>query len=152
MVFFSKSGGIPARVSFAIAGLWAGAVIGGSLIAAPAKFTATSLTMAVALDVGRAQFYWLGVAEVVFCVALVLSVMWSARKLRWQWVVVALILFAVQRLAIMPLLDERAVKVIAGGAPERGNLHLAYIVLELIKLAVLMLIAFGVHQHKDTSD
>ena len=48
--------------------IWSGLVLAGSFIVAPAKFQAPSLTDSIALEVGRAQFYWLGVAEFFFAV------------------------------------------------------------------------------------
>ena len=47
-------------LSRGIALVWAGVAIGGSLIATPAKFQAPSLSMTTALEVGRAQFFWVG--------------------------------------------------------------------------------------------
>ena len=50
--------------------LWAGLSLGGNLIAAPAKFQVSDLGLALALQVGRAQFTWLGYAEWVFLATL----------------------------------------------------------------------------------
>ncbi len=72
------AGQLLARLVSTFAALWAGTVLGGSLIAAPAKFQAPSLTRAVALDVGRMQFYWLGIAEMALCaLLLVLQPNWT---------------------------------------------------------------------------
>ncbi len=59
--------------------LWAGIVIGGSLIVAPAKFQAPSLTLTTALEVGQAQIHWLSVVEVVLCVGIILIIFVSSR-------------------------------------------------------------------------
>ncbi len=146
------------------AALWAGAVLGGSLIAAPAKFQAQSLTLEVALDVGRAQFRWLGALELGLCVALILFATTALRSgtpgstKRWiamSMVGGAVVLFAVQRLVIMPPLDARALRVIAGKTPEPSSLHRWYIVLECIKVAALIAYAlrpnaFPERARKDT--
>ncbi|MGR3623560.1 hypothetical protein [Pseudophaeobacter sp.] len=51
--------------------LWIGVAFAGNLVAAPAKFQAASLTLPVALDVGRVQFLWIGFAEAI-CLLVIL--------------------------------------------------------------------------------
>jgi hypothetical protein len=59
------------RLAFARCGLgalimlWAGVLIGVSFLAAPAKFNAATLTLPVAMDVGRQEFGTLNLAEIV---------------------------------------------------------------------------------------
>lgn len=131
-----------------IALLWAGTVIGGSLIAAPAKFQVEELTMPVALLVGRAQFTWLAIAELVLVglavVSLVLAKDRGTQLRRWPSVLfaVAIILFAVQQLALMPQLQMRSLRIIAGETVKGNGLHLLYIVVECLKVIVLILIGF----------
>lgn len=122
--------------------LWAGIVIGGSLIAAPAKFEAPSLTLETALEVGRAQFLWLGFAEAAIC-AVYLALLVSDARARWLVAVWPAILLAVQRLAVMPALDARTLQVIAGDAVGPSSLHLVYVALELAKLLALAAVGFG---------
>lgn len=43
--------------------LWAGVLIGVSFLAAPAKFAAPSLSLPVAMDVGRQEFGTLNLVE-----------------------------------------------------------------------------------------
>lgn len=129
-------------LSQSVAGLWAGVVVGGSLIAAPAKFQAVSLTREVGLDVGRAQFHWLGIAEYVLVFAFVLCATLT-KSVRTGAVVVAAGSLAVQRLLIMPSLDARTLQIIAGQTVPPSRLHLAYIAVELVKVGVLAALAFG---------
>ncbi|WP_299552593.1 hypothetical protein [uncultured Tateyamaria sp.] len=67
-------------ISKGLAGVWAGIVIGGSLIAASAKFQVTTLSTPQFLEVERAQFHWVGVAEAALCAALLISVFLSDRS------------------------------------------------------------------------
>lgn len=120
-----------------IALVWAGVSIGGSLIATPAKFQAPSLTMPTALEVGRATFQWLGIAEATLCAALLLALI-APRGVRWWWTLVPVLLFAVQRLAILPVLDERTLRIIAGEGVEPSNLHIVYIAIEALKCLALL--------------
>lgn len=117
--------------------VWAGVTIGGSLIAAPAKFGAPSLDLPTALEVGREQFFWVGVAEGAACAALIGALLFrAAAAVWWMWAPVAV--FAVQRLVLMPLLDARTVRTIAGETVPESNLHLVFVVLEFVKVAALV--------------
>lgn len=123
------------RFAAPFSGVWAGLVIGGSLVAAPAKFQAPSLTREVALDVGRAQFAWLGVTELVLCAALLVAAFGSGP---FRWALGATVVFGLQRLVLMPVLDERTLRIIAGEAVEPSMLHGIYVAFEVVKLALLL--------------
>ncbi len=133
-----------------LAGLWAGVALGGSLVAAPAKFQSSMLTLPVALDVGRVQFFWLGVTEAVLCLALLIALAFLP-KVRWGWPASAFALFAVQRIGMMPFLDARTVRVIAGETVPPSSLHVAFIALEVAKFLVLCGLALGLLRLTHTS-
>ena len=127
-----------------IAFVWAGLVIGGSLIAAPAKFTAPSLTLPIALEVGRAQFQWVGIGEAVLCGALVVAVAFGWRSLRISqlaMIAIPIVIFGIQQLILMPILDARTLRIIAGETLAPSQLHDVFVVLEVGK--VLALLAAG---------
>lgn len=121
--------------------LWAGLVLGGSFVAAPAKFRAPSLTMSVALEVGRAQFRWLGMTEAIIAVALTTLVILS-KPVFWVWVVMPIGIFVIQRLVIMPPLDARTRRKIAGETVPNSHLHVIYVVLEGAKIIGLIMAAW----------
>lgn len=122
--------------------VWAGVSLGGSLIATPAKFQAPSLSMPTALEVGRAQFQWVGLGEAVLAVALMITLL-TIGKMDWRLGAVPLVLLAIQRLAIMPPLDARTLQVIAGHDVGSSSLHIAYIVLEIAKFLALLAAGIG---------
>jgi len=126
-----------------VLGLWAGVSIGGALVAVPAKFQAASLTRAVALEVGRAQFHWLGVVEAVLCTVVLLGLLLRA-KFSWHWPGLALAIFVIQWAVIMPPLDARTLQVIAGQELPPSSLHVVYVIAEVAKFLVLSLLAVGV--------
>lgn len=138
----------PSR-AYGLAGLWAGVALGGSLVAAPAKFRAPSLTLEVALDVGRAQFLWLGLTEALLCAALLIGLVCVDDR-RWRWPLLATGILAVQRLIIMPPLDVRTLQVIAGEPAPPSSLHVIYIAAEIVKF--LLLTAIAVRLLKLTGD
>ena len=143
----SRSSSKAMQVAGAAAFLWAGAVIGGSLIAAPAKFQVADLTLPVALQVGQVTFRYLGFFElapaIVMCLALAVS--FKSRSARWRFLllpVLALLLFAVQWFGVMPLLTERTNAIISGETVSSSHLHLVYVILEIAKVAVLLTTGF----------
>ena len=103
--------------------LWLGTAIGASLIVAPAKFTVKALTLSTALEVGRAQFRWIAVAELVLVIGIVLTaLMNNPSKLTWCAPPIAI--FLLQGLAIMPALVERTTRIIASEDVGESQLHL----------------------------
>ncbi|PCJ84372.1 MAG: hypothetical protein COA52_17595 [Hyphomicrobiales bacterium] len=119
-----------------IAILWAGLALGATLIATPVKFLAPSLSLTTALEIGRATFYWVGIAEAVLCVAFIIALVFF-KGIRWWLALVPIALFAIQRLGLMPILDARTVEIIAGNVVEESNLHTVYIYLEFAKFMAL---------------
>ncbi|MEO0636802.1 MAG: hypothetical protein AAFY73_09170 [Pseudomonadota bacterium] len=129
-------------ITAAAAFLWAGAVIGGSLIAAPAKFQVADLTLPVALQIGQVTFRWLVVVELTMAIVMCLALTFGFlnRKLHWRSLLLpslAVLLLAVQWIGVMPLLTERTTAIISGEAVPSSHLHLVYVFLELAKIAVL---------------
>ena len=126
-----------AFIPAALAVLWAGVALGGSLIAAPAKFQAPSLSMPSALEVGRAQFLWVGIGEALVCGLLIAALVFIPAPGSGLFVI-PIILFALQRLAVMPVLDARSLRVIEGGTAGPRSLHRVYILLEVAKFLMLL--------------
>lgn len=98
--------------------------------------------MAQLLEVGRAQFSWLGTIEWVIGAALVLSVLFGERR-QLTILVSVIILFLVQQLWAQPMLRERTDIILAGGAPPEGKLHLTFIGLEIAKFIALIVAGFS---------
>jgi hypothetical protein len=128
---------IPSALCF----VWTGVSLAGSFVATPAKFQAPSLDLSTALEVGRAQFAWLGYTECVLMGLLIISVILNRKDIIWGWVALPIAMFLIQRLGVMPALDMAAVQQIAGNPPQSEGLHIIYIVLEVAKF--LSLIAAG---------
>ena len=128
-------------LSQSISLIWIGLIIGVAFIAAPAKFQAPSLTLPVALEVGRAQFSWGAIAELILSALLLLSILiW--RGVNWIFAITAIAVFAVQHIFIMPDLDARTLKIIAGETVPSSKLHIVYIILECLKMLFLGLSVF----------
>jgi len=126
--------GNPAWISF----LWFGMTAGVSLLATPVRFTASTITRPVALDVGRVVFAALDKAEFVALIILLVIVRVSPHTRRYWGFALALTLILVAQAAwLLPDLAARTDMIIAGSEPPQSIVHAAYSTLELIKLALL---------------
>lgn len=130
------------RLSERLILLWAGLSVGVAFLATPVKFLAPSLTLPVALDVGRHTFSIYNQAELALLFVLILL---GVRSRLWPRRYLALaapgVIVAVQATWLIPALDARVSAILAGQTPPASSLHALYIGAELAK--VLWLLAFG---------
>lgn len=129
----------PAWVCF----IWFGMTAGISLLETPVKFTAPSITRAVALDVGRVVFTALNRVELVTLIILLVVVRTSGAARRWWFFCAVLVLIMLAQSAwLLPMLTERAQMIASGVEPPASYLHAAYSTTELIKLCILLVAGF----------
>ncbi len=121
--------------------LWAGTVLGCTFIATPVKFQAPSLTLPVALEIGRVTFRAVGAVELLFALATLGLMGIGFRRVRFGAVLPALIL-AAQWLLVMPMLAPRTEAQIQGETVPGSALHLVFIALEAAKLGALLALGF----------
>lgn len=129
-------------LALTLAVFWIGLLVGVSFLATPAKFLAPSLSLPVALDVGRQTFAIFNKAEWLLAVALLAAVLFRPRSS----IVIAgcglLALFVILETAwLLPVLDQRVGSIIAGQQPSASSLHEVYIGMEVVKLLVLAVVA-----------
>ncbi len=123
--------------------LWVGLILGVSFLAAPIKFRAESLTLPVAVDVGRATFHAFAKVEWLLSAVLVVAAVRSIgsstpmESLDGALLAGALGIVVVQAFWLLPLLDVRVAAVIAGTPPPPSHLHTIFAVLEFVKAALL---------------
>ena len=123
--------------------VWLGMVLAISFLEAPLKFRAPGVTLRIGLGIGRLVFRALNVVETVLAVligtALTLA---SARGPALIGFAVAATMLTIQLLAVRPRLSRRSDAVLAappgGGEPARSRAHYAYVGLELVKAAALV--------------
>lgn len=122
--------------------VWLGLLLGVSFLATPVKFLAPSLTLPVALDVGRYTFIWLSRVEVVLGVAILSAAIAQNPKAWTIWVAgLLLAIVAGQFFWLLPLLDARVEVILQGDVPPPSSLHITYIFAEVAKLAALLALA-----------
>jgi hypothetical protein len=124
----------------AIAGIfvWLGMVTAISFMEAPLKFRAPGVTLQVGLGIGRLVFRALNAAEVVLGLTVLVALQFDPPPSRVTAVIlVAVVVLAVQLVAVRPLLTRRSDAVLAGAEGPRSRGHYMYIALELIKASAL---------------
>lgn len=123
--------------------IWFGMTAGISLLATPIRFSASTITRSVALDVGQVVFAALNKAEFVALIILLVLVRLSG-KARELWAgcgALTLILIA-QSMWLLPELSARTQQIIAGAVPPPSYVHGAYSIFELSKLLLLLYLGF----------
>lgn len=139
-----------------VALVWIGALLGVSFLATPVKFLAPSLSLPVALDVGRQTFRWFSRVELIFAAAALLTALaherpWASDRAAhagggppFAVLLAAFLLAAVafQMLWLLPTLDARVEIIIQGGMPPPSRLHDFYVGVEAAKLGALVGLAW----------
>jgi hypothetical protein len=111
----------------ALALIWAGMVIGITLLAVPAQFAAEDLDQPVGIDVTRHVFQVFNRVEVGIAIA---TRVWLLLGPVW-------LIVAVQSLWLLPLLDARVDRLLAGETLPPAPWHRLYGILEMVKLLAL---------------
>ena len=133
-----RGGAIVKTGLLVVPAIWLGLLLGVSFLATPAKFLAPSLSLAVALDVGRATFaVWNIVEWLVLGFFLLLGILGRAGRFFALAALLLFLLLLIQKVILLPMLDERVAAIIAGERPPSSWHHLFYIVIDVAKLQVL---------------
>jgi hypothetical protein len=126
-------------VAAALVFVWLGMVLAISFLEAPLKFRAPDVTLRIGLGIGRLVFRALNAVEGALAVAIAVALVAGdpARTAVVGFVVAAVALGA-QLAAVRPALTRRSDAVLAGHEGPRSHAHLAYVALELVKVAALL--------------
>ncbi|WP_445160911.1 hypothetical protein ACTXG5_22610 [Mycobacterium sp. Dal123C01] len=126
-------------IAVAVAFVWLGMVLAISFLEAPLKFRASNVTLQIGLGIGRLVFRALNTVECGF--ALVILALVAAGPMPTRIAVafcVAFAALAVQLIAVRPRLTRRSDAVLAGSDAPRSRGHYAYVGLEVVKAAALI--------------
>jgi hypothetical protein len=124
-------------IAIALPFLWLGLILGISVIETPLKFHAPGITTALGLGIGRLVFHALNIVELVIACVLAIVIVRQARDWPFALLGGVIAILVVQAFWLRPLLDDRAVRIIAGEDVASSSLHVAYIALEGVKLVAL---------------
>lgn len=128
--------------------VWAGVIVGVSLIATPVKFQAPSLTLQTGVEIGRYTFRLLTRIELCFLIAaLVAAAIAQPRGITIAVLVAIVIEMVLQRYCLLPVLDTRVAQVLAGRTPQFSIHHTVYAIMEALKAALLITGAVVEYRH-----
>jgi hypothetical protein len=141
-----------AAVLLAASAAYAGLLAGVSFLATPAKFLTPSLSLPIALEIGRHTFALLNKAEW----AAVSIVLLCATAVRIKWSILAALAIVAILLAdtlwLLPTLDDRVALVMRGIWPGPSVLHHIYIAFDVTKFVLLIAIATACMRHIQNTD
>ncbi|MBX6355939.1 MAG: hypothetical protein IRZ05_08800 [Micromonosporaceae bacterium] len=114
-------------------------VLAISFMEAPLKFRAPDVTLRIGLGIGRLVFRALNIAEAVLAAGLIGSVVAGSPPARVIAAAAAVVLVLVVQLAVVrPSLTRRSDRILAGEQAPRSRSHYAYVGLEVVKVAGLV--------------
>lgn len=119
--------------------VWLGFVLALSFLEAPLKFRAPGITRQLGLGIGRLVFKALNGAELLLAVLIAVFAVADdgAGALPWlYWPLVALL--GAQTAMLHLHMDKRAARLVQGETLPKDHVHLVYIGLELVKVALLV--------------
>lgn len=124
-----------------IAIFWLGFFMAISFMEAPLKFTAPGLSMAEGLQIGKIIFGTLNKCEWVFLIIILITCFIKSASLTSLYLIAAMaIIMLLETAWLLPVLDEGADRIIHGQPFMHSQLHWVYIILEIIKVPLLLLI------------
>lgn len=126
-----------------VAVLWLGFLLGVSFLATPVKFHAPTLDLPTALDVGRVTFALFARTEWVLCALLAAAALLLPGPWFRAGAGVLVLVVVMQALWLLPILDERILRIIAGEAVPATYHHVLYIVVEACKALLLLLLSIA---------
>jgi hypothetical protein len=127
-------------VAVAAVFVWLGMVLAISFVETPLKFRAPGVTLAIGLGIGRLVFRALNACELVLAAVLVGSFAVERPSVGVAVTVgVAVLTLLAQLLIVRPQLTRRSDAVLSGGDGPRSQAHWAYVGLELVKVAALLI-------------
>ncbi|HDZ08236.1 MAG TPA: hypothetical protein ENH93_08700 [Pseudohongiella sp.] len=119
-------------------------LLGVSFLATPVKFVAPSLSLPVALDVGRQTFMVFNWLEVALGLMLVVFTVGTARRWMQATAVTIALIVAMQTIWLLPVLDARVQVILDGSTPPASVLHMIYIVADALKLTLLGILVWRI--------
>ncbi len=124
---------------------WAGFVCSISFMEAWLKFQAPGVTLPVGLSIGKLIFTALNRMEWVFVFLLLVWTVPGVKNLSAKFIslsTMVLFILIIQTFLLMPVLNERAEIIIAGGTPGESSVHMLFGIAEIIKVLVLLYLGF----------
>lgn len=129
--------------------IWIGFVGAISFMEAWLKFQAPGITLPLGLGIGRLVFSALNKVELVLSITIIASMLFTGLKsFEWRYLLflIPFLIVVSQSLWLLPALDVRAEMHIQGQTVQPSNLHIYYVILEVVKM--ICLVVFGIKLFK----
>ena len=123
--------------------IWIGFVCAISFMEAWLKFQAPGISLPLGLGIGQLIFSALNKIEILSSIIIILFL--NHKKIAYKqyyYFGIALAILILQTVWLLPLLNERASHIIAGMPLPQSNLHVFFVLLEVIKVVCLFI--FGI--------
>jgi hypothetical protein len=126
-------------IEIAVVFVWTGMVLAISYIETPLKFRAPDVTIRIGLGIGRLVYRALNTVEAILAVVLLGAMLEHPPAAPAATAaLVAVVALAVQLGAVRPRLAKRSNAVLGGDNVPRSRAHYAYVALETVKAAALI--------------
>lgn len=136
--------------------IWIGCVFAISFLEAWIKFQAPGITLALGLGIGKLVFNALNKIEWVFIASIVFNTIFqrttefrSIPKFNYI-ILILLLILSIQSFWLLPQLTLRADSIIEGKFVESSNMHVYYVVAEVIKIISLAVFGFNLFKEDKT--
>jgi len=136
-------------IKIAVPFVWFGMVLAISFMEAPLKFQAPGITIPLGLGIGQLVFFALNKMEIV-CALLLLIAFWRTPSNQRSEMIpfgIAMLILILETVWLLPVLDARAVEVIAGTAAPFSRMHFVYIGFDALKLVMLLMLGITTVRH-----
>jgi hypothetical protein len=124
---------------------WSGYVSSISFMEAWLKFKAPGITLPLGLGIGKMVFSALNKVEWVLLVVYILLNIFYFNSLKFllnnHLLQVIIVILLLQTLWLLPGLIQRSELIISGKQPDASNIHIYYVVMEIIKVVLLVALA-----------
>ena len=132
--------------------IWLGMILAISFMEAPLKFQAEGVSLPIGLQIGKLVFGVFNKVELVWLNILCIGCFFTKHmsfKLVIPLVVLGLLL-AIDTFILLPELTERADRIIDHQGVKPSNVHLTYVIIEVLKLVLLFILGLKLSKIKLT--
>lgn len=127
-------------LAIAIVFIWAGCVLSISFFESWMKFRAPGVDLKIGLSIGKKIFTTLNRIEWILGLLVLLSTIGLAQETVFSYLLIVAAILTAQSFWLLRDLNSRAVRIIAGEQLSPSKTHIYFVVFELVKLIVLLIL------------